>query len=108
MKTQSDNQLPLTQVLQGGLLINFNEQKIAVTNPDHSDRTAYEYDQVKVSMEPTKGEIVSAIIRSKYSIDDEFAITHNGSDTPIHAQELTDFMAFRVLAKEISTQILTS
>ncbi|GEM_PF-3201054 len=108
MKTQSDNKLPLAVKLQGGGLINFNEQVVNVpVMPGQPEKTAFEYDQVKVSDQPTKGEIVSAIIRSKYSSDDELAIIHNGNDTPAHETEMVEFMAFRVEAKVLAVQALS-
>lgn len=108
MKTQSDNKLPLILKLQGGVLINFNESEISIPSmPGQPAKTGYEYDQVKVSESPTKGEIVSAVIRSKYSADDELALIHNGSDTDKHAQELSEFIAFRIEAKEIASQVLS-
>ncbi len=75
-------------------------------HPD-GNHTTFECDQVKVSENPDKGEIVSAIIRTKYSTSDELALIHNGTDTAIHTAELADFMVFRTQAKEIADNVLS-
>jgi hypothetical protein len=104
MKTQSDTRPPASQKLQGGTLIAFNIEEITVEHMGESHK-GYEYDQVKVSDEPTRSEIIEAVIRSKYSASDELAIIHNGKDTPKHTEEFDEFMAYRVMAKEIAANV---
>ena len=102
MKVKSDNKLPLVQRLQGGVLVSYNEREL--TNKQSS--TFYEYDQVKVPENPDKGDIVSAIIRTKYANNDELALLHNGSDTLPHSLELEEFNEFRIEAKAVAGEVL--
>lgn len=105
MKTSADSTPALWLFLQGGILINFNVLPTTVID-QHGTRTAYEYDSVKVSEQPTKGEIVSAIIRANYTESDELAIIHNGIDTEAHAAQLLLFNEYRIMAKGIANQVL--
>lgn len=61
MKSQSDDQKPLVQHLQGGILINTNETPKQREEMDRSIRNYYEYDQFKVSETPTREEIIGVI-----------------------------------------------
>lgn len=52
------------------------------------------------------GELVSALIRCKYSADDVEAIVLNGEDTIAHAEELQLLKEWRIEAKKIAKEIL--
>ena len=61
MKSLSDDQKPLVQFLQGGILINTNETPKQNKEMDDSIHNYYEYDQFKVSETPTREEIIEVI-----------------------------------------------
>ncbi len=107
MKAQYDNAPALMQKLQGGILINFNITQ-GITQSPTGDKAVFECDQVKVSENPNKGDIVSAIIRTRYSASDELALIHNGEDTKEHAEELVEFTSFRAFAKTTAELVLSA
>lgn len=107
MKAQYDSSPSLIQKLQGGILINFNIKQVTVEKMS-GQSTSFECEQVKVSQNPDKGEIASAIIRSKYSTSDELALIHNGTDTETHSSELNEFTEFRSEAKRIANEVIAA
>ena len=61
MKSISDDQKPLVWYLQGGILINTNQTQKQSENIDGTMHTYHEYDQFKVSEQPTREEIIGVI-----------------------------------------------
>lgn len=61
MKSQSDDQKPLIQFLQSGILINTNETTKQREEFEGHIHNYYEYDQFKVSETPTREEIIGVI-----------------------------------------------
>lgn len=61
MKSISDDQKPLVWYLQGGILINTNQTQKQSENMDGTMHIYYEYDQFKVSEQPTREEIIGVI-----------------------------------------------
>lgn len=107
MKTQSNTQLPLLQKEYGGTqFIAFNERTVEIPQEEGAPLTAYEYDSVRTPIGASYGEIVTAIIRSRYTENDVEAILCNGTDTPEHQAELEAFQAWRKEAKRIAKEVL--
>lgn len=69
MKSISDDEKPLVQYLQGGILINTNQTQKQSENMDGSMHIYYEYDQFKVSENPTKGEIIGVITGEGFELE---------------------------------------
>ena len=65
----------------------------------------YEYDIVKVSEEPTRDEVIDALIRDKYSLSQEFALINNynaGKDL----EEYEAFQVYRIDCKAIADRVM--
>jgi len=61
MKSLSDSRQDLAYPLQGGLLVNFNHVQKSEMNMGKV-HNYWECNQVKVSLQPTKAEIVAAVM----------------------------------------------
>lgn len=95
MKNQSSVRPSLTEKLQGAMFVNFNIIEI---------ENGFEFDTVKVSEEPTRDEVIDALIRSKYSLSQEFALINNfNADKDI--EEYEAFQTFRAECKGIADLI---
>jgi len=106
MKSQSDTEPLLFIEAQGGMLINFNISQKTKENIT-GIITYYDYEQVKVELNPSRSDIVSAIIRSAYTHDDEIACINNlniGSQKYI--DEYAAYQAVRDAAKLIADEVL--
>jgi len=71
MTIKTPNQQTQFQPHKKGWMLNYNERTVEVVNESGEMETWYEYDQVWVP-EKTIEAIVEAIIRTKYSANDEF------------------------------------
>ena len=86
----------MTERLQGAMFVNFNIVEI---------ENGFEFDTVKVSEEPTRDEVIDALIRSKYSLSQEFALINNfNADKDI--EEYEAFQTFRAECKGIADQVM--
>lgn len=106
MKSQSD-EMPLLFInAQGGMLINFNIQQ--KTRKDQSGtKTYFEYDQVKVELNPSRSDIIAAIIRANYSHDDEIAAINNlNQGGQRYIDEYTAYQDVREAAKVKADEVL--
>ena len=96
MKSQSNTLPQSIERLQGRILINFDIKEVD---------GIFEYEQVKVSEGASREEIIDSVIRSRYSVSDEFALINNfnqGKDS----EQYLEFQNFRKIAKEIADQVL--
>lgn len=83
---------------KGIILINFDIEK--------TDE-GFAYNQVGVSNSPTKGEIVNAIISSKYSIDAELAAINNYQiKEENYEKENSEYQEYRKQAKKSANIII--
>ena len=105
MKVQSKESPQKTEMLQGGMLINFNVEE-KTKEIMGTTETYFEYEQCKVSSEPTKAEIISAIIETKYDKNAQIAILYNGTATPEREAEYNEYRDFRAEAKQIASGIV--
>jgi hypothetical protein len=96
MKVQSTISPPLIARLQGAMIVSYNVTEI---------EGGYEYDIVKVSEEPTRDEVIDALIRDKYTLSQEFALINNFNDEK-DLEEYEAFQAFRAECKGIADLIL--
>lgn len=97
MKNQSSVRPSLTERLQGAMFVNFNIVEV---------ENGFEFDTVKVSEEPTRDEVIDALIRSKYSLSHEFSLINNfNADKDI--EEYEAFQVFRIDCKGIADQVMS-
>jgi hypothetical protein len=106
MKTQSDNKPELYYYLQGGIIININEeQKTGITM--EGEHVYWKYDSIKVSENPTKSEIVNHIINCKYTPDAETASINNyNTGEAKYIIEYQNYQTYRTFAKTTADNIL--
>lgn len=102
MKAQYQTRPALTEKLQGSTLVNFNAVEVAKEDLTGS-HTIWECDQVKVSGQPTKAEIIEAIMLTRYSTGAEIACINNKEDKP---NEYAEYQEFRATAKYIAQEAL--
>ena len=99
MQINSDKKPPVYQVIGSKLRIHWGYKKIPATE----DRQAsWSCEEACVAKTADRDAIVSAIIRSKYTIDAEFAAINNGNDDHKALQD------FRAEAKALADGWLTS
>ena len=96
MKNQSSVRPSLTERLQGAMFVNFNIVEV---------ETGFEFDTVKVSEEPTRDELIDALIRSKYSLSQEFALINN-FNADKDTKEYESFQTFRAECKGIADNVM--
>lgn len=99
MITQSDNSLPIYSILGDKLYINFDERLNTVKNMDGTEHTSYVYNSCISSIYTSRDGLISNIIRSKYTIDDEIALINNEVDKP---EDYSEYQAFRAQAKVLA------
>ena len=75
MKANSDNNPGKYTKSKGKLFFNFDIIESEKTD-EHGTRTVFDYDYVEVK-DKTSGEIIRAIMRYKYTIEDEIALINN-------------------------------
>ena len=91
MKTYSAEQLPTYQVSGQELRIHWDAKEVPA-----GEETQWEQNEALCGVADSRGQIISAIIRSVYSVDAEFAAINNAEDDPA---EYAAFQAFRTQAK---------
>lgn len=109
MELQSNNKLPLVTNEGKTQLICFNEQEVTIKDGT-KNITMYQYDYARTSVAASESDIISAIIRSRYSADEMEAIINNHlepEETEVHAQQFADMQAWRAKAKEIAHQVIS-
>lgn len=94
MKTYSAEQLPTYQVSGQELRIHWDAKEVPA--PGNEPATQWEQNEALCGVADSRGQIISAIIRSVYSVDAEFAAINNAEDDPA---EYAAFQAFRTQAK---------
>jgi len=87
MLVNSTDKLPVYQVLGRNLRIHWNYQEVPATEDVPAGWSCEEACVLKTA---NRAAIISAIIRARYTIDDEFAAINNGGDD---YQALLDFRA---------------
>ena len=99
MKTYSAEQLPTYQVSGQELRIHWDAKEVPAFSMDDEPRTQWEQNEALCGVADSRGQIISAIIRSVYSVDAEFAAINNAEDDPA---EYAAFQAFRAEAKRLA------
>ena len=104
MTTQSHEQPVLVEHIGGAYRINFDVIE-KVKEDMNGSHTYFEY-TTAVSPTLNRGDIITAIIRTKYSADDEFALLNNlNKGGATYEQEYETYQLFRARAKEIADSI---
>ena len=98
MKTYSAEQLPTYQVSGQELRIHWDAKEVPAPSMDEP-ATQWEQNEALCGVADSRGQIISAIIRSVYSVDAEFAAINNAEDDPA---EYAAFQAFRAEAKRLA------
>lgn len=96
MKNQSSVRPALTEKLQGAMFVNFNIIEV---------EGGFEFDTVKVSEEPTRDELINALIRDKYTLSQEFALINNFNMNK-DVEEYESFQTFRAECKGIADNVM--
>ncbi len=101
MITQSHEQPKPLENLGGGYRINFGVEE-KVREDMNGSHTYYEY-TTAVSPTLSRGDLITAIIRTKYSSDDEFALLNNlNKGDENYKAEYAEYQDFRAAAKKIA------
>ena len=98
MKANSNNHPGEYTKSRGKLFFNYNIIESEKTD-EHGTRTVFDYDCVEVKSKD-RDDIIPAIMRDKYSVNDEIALINNksrGEEKDII--DYDDYQAFRVQAK---------
>lgn len=105
MTTQSHEQPVLVEHIGGAYRINFNVEE-KVREDMNGSHTYYEY-YTAVSPTLNRDDVITAIIRCKYSADAEFALLNNfnqGGET--YEAEYEAYQAFRGEAKALADTVI--
>ena len=104
MKTQSHEQPNTVENIGGGYRINFNVEE-KVKEDEHGSHNYFEY-STAVSPTLDRGDLITAIIRTEYSSDDEFALLNNlKKGDQKYIDEYEAYQKFRAMAKELAGEI---
>lgn len=93
MRVTSAEKLPVYQVIGPKLRIHWNYQEAAATEESPE---SWSCEEACVQKTATRDTVISAIIRSRYTVDGEFAAINNGG------QDYQDLLDFRVEAKALA------
>ena len=93
MLVNSTDKLPVYQVLGSKLRIHWNYQEVPATEDMPA---SWSCEEACVAKTADRASLISAIIRARYTVDEEFAAINNGGD---EHQTLLDF---RVEAKALA------
>lgn len=107
--SESNIQPSLVESYQDGYLINFNVKICSMVTMEDDSQTIYKYEQVFVSRNANRNEVISAIIHNVYSTDDELAIINNYQMEPGDTEIAGEYNAYRerrTLAKEIADNVI--
>lgn len=94
-RTQSPIQMPTYEPSGADLYIFWDEQEKTVTRDDETE-TVYDYAYAVSKRSASYPALVVDIIRSQYSVDDEFAAINDGGERQ------QAFLTFRALAKSLA------
>ena len=104
MTTQSHEQPEMFEHIGGAYRINFDVIE-KVKEDMNGSHTYFEY-TTAVSPTLNRGDVITAVIRTKYSSDDEFALLNNlNKGGATYEQEYETYQLFRARAKEIADSI---
>ena len=106
MRANSIIRPKLTSYIKNTRVINYD---ITPVEDAETGRTSYNHERVTVKKTARYGEIVSAIIRSRYNADEEFAVNNNFNiENPEQEDidEYNEYQSFRVLAKILAKVVL--
>lgn len=98
MKTESKDKLPTHKTFGQKLHIYFNEEEIEKQMEIDSEETEtfYRYDTAVAKTTDDRNTLISKIIHSRYSVDDEIATINNKEESP---EEYQAYQEFRAQAK---------
>lgn len=94
MKTSAGREFETYEVSGDELRVHWN-----IVDKSTEESVNWEADEALCFVYDTRASLISKIIRSVYSLDDEFALINNKEDKP---DEYQAFQAFRVLAKQLA------
>ena len=112
MKSNCVFQKPLTfeDLGDGRYYYNFHVVETEKKDPETGEVTpSFDYDQVVIVGKPTYHKVVAAVIRDKYSVDDELALINNYNESlkaktkgnPESVKEYEEYLVFRTETKEM-------
>jgi hypothetical protein len=107
-KTESKN-CPKVITLLRHKRIAFNLEEVSRQTEEGVSEIFYRYDEVIVSRSATRDEMISAIIRTRYSLDEELALVNNINKqlpTTEDEAEYAEFQQFREFAKQLADVVI--
>jgi len=111
-KTESNGQMPLVTPEARTLLLCFNETTETTQREGEEESvTTYKYDSARVDKTADRGQIIDAIVRSRYTQSQMEALNNNYLD-PEHSEEDVEkwnaMQNWRKQAKTIADEVLTA
>jgi hypothetical protein len=103
MKVNSDHKPNQFTESREKLFFNYNVVESEKTD-EHGTRTVFDYDVVEVK-DKNKNTIIAAIMRDKYSINEEFALINNKFKNKDIDPEYNNYQAMRAAVKEIAKDL---
>lgn len=99
MKTYSNDQPDVYAVSGTELRVHWDLQQVSTPGMEDSPRLQWEASEALCSVFDARGELISKIIRSEYSIDGELAAINNQATKP---DEYAKYQEFRAQAKTLA------
>ena len=105
MKTYSDTHPEVYAVSGSELRIHWNLREAPSPGMSGESRTQWEANEAVCSVNDDRGTLISKIIRSVFTVDDEIALINNQTTEP---DEYAAYQAFRTEAKALADGWLVS
>ena len=99
MITASDSEMPFKEHLGGKLKLHFDSTQ----QTDDKGKVTWYCTTAEVQPAASRGEIIEAVIRTKYSLSAELATINNATDQP---DEYAAYQLWRAKAKQLATDAL--
>jgi len=103
MKANSDTKPKQFIKARDKTLFNFNITKTTKEDIDGTSRPSFDFEYVEIKGDVTRDKLVTAMIRDKYSIDEEFALINNKFKNKDKTDpEYDNYQSTRAVVKEIA------
>jgi hypothetical protein len=97
MEVTSKDKLEVYQIIGNKLRIHWDFIEIPATEETDAH---WKCKEAVVDKNSNRNQIIEAIIKSQYSVSDEFALINNGGE------EYSEYQTFRTLAKQLTDEYL--
>jgi len=100
MKLQSDNKMALVTIEPKVMLVCWNEREVTIEGEGGLSVVKYEYDYCRCAKNAGRGELIDAIVRSRYSKSQMEAIVNNYLRTDRTAEQEAEFATMQEWREE--------